>query len=336
MEILINGRAVNDPKLLAAPSFTDLMTEINRVVNSREEIITDVQADGKSIEEWDSPGVDLAGISRLDILSLPARDYAIASLGDLGDYTGEVLSVLRNFENICRKDGFEMVRNRLVEGLDYITTVIETSGNVLRLNLAQARYDARSGEQMLKELKSLKSRVQAAADFASSKSVFENLEFTLTDWLKFLETLLRRYGDKQAEIGSPEEVLEEVNSKIQSLNQLESDIKSIVDDLYAGKIAKSLDQFQSKILTLQSSLAYIQRLNEYGRVRYQTLAVNNEKLADKIPQIVKILKELSDSIQVGDSVLMRDLLEYEVLPFVSFLRQIYGLICTSDDSSKLS
>ncbi len=336
MEIVINGRALKDPAVAAPAAFAQLMTEIIRILGKREEVITDVRADGREIEAWDTAELDVSKIARIDIQSQPARDYAIASLGDLGEYTGQVLSVLRNVEAICKKDGFEVVRRKLCEGLDYISTVIETTGNVLKFDLAQSRYDIRSGEQMLKELQSLKIRMAESPDIGSSQKLLENLEFTLTDWLKFLETLLRRYGDKQAEMGTAEEVLDQAKSQMESMEQLQADIKSIVEDLYAGKVAKSLDQFQTRILTLQSSLVYLQQLKDCGRIQYHSLAVKEELLSEKIPQMSKILKELSDSIQVGDTVLMRDLLEYEVLPFILFIRQIYEQICTSDDSSKLS
>lgn len=336
MEILINGRALKDPAFTAPAAFAQIMTEIVRILGKREEIVTDVHADGREVESWDTAKLDVSKIARLEIRSQPAREYAITSLGDLGEYTGQVLSVLRNVENICKKDGFDTVRRKLCEGLDYILTVIETTGSVLKFDLAQSRYDIRSGEQMLKELRSLKTRLAESPNLESSRSHFENLEFTLTDWLKFLETLLRRYSDKQAELGTPEDVSDQARSQIDAMDRLQTDIKSIVEDLYAGKVAKSLDQFQTRILALQSSLVYLQQLKEGGRIQYHSLAVKEESLSEKIPQMTKILKELSDSIQIGDTVLMRDLLEYEVLPFIQFIRQIYEQICTSDDSSKLS
>lgn len=338
MEIRINGRALKDPAFRhqAHATFQHLMADLNRMLGQREEVITDVRADGQEILSWDNSELDVSAISTLDIQSRPAREYAIDSLGDVGEYGGEILSVLHNVENISRTDGFDVVRAKLTEGLDYILTVIETAASILKFNLAECRYDLRSGEQMLKELRSLKTRIAEAPDYESAKKRMEDLEFTLTDWLKFLESLLNQYGEKQAEMGSAEDILNQARSQIEALDRLTADIKSIVEDLYAGKVAKSLDQFQTRITVLQDSLVYLQRLRQSGRVRYQTLSVNEESLSERIPKISKILKELSDSIQVGDSVLMRDLLEYEILPFIAFVRQIYTQICTSDDSSKLS
>lgn len=337
VEIRINGRVLKDPAYREPrASFPGLMADLNRLISLREEVITDVRADGREIAAWDSAEIDLSALFRLDIQSRPAREYAVDSLGDVGEYAGEILSVLRNVETISRKDGFDVVRAKLTDGLDYIQTVIETSASILKFNLAECRYDLRSGEQMLKELRSLKTRVAEAPDFESAKKSMEDLEFSLTDWLKFLESLLHKYGEKQAEMGSAEDIVIAARSQITALDRLNVDLKAVVEDLYAGKVAKSLDQLQTRITALQDSLVYLQRLRQSGRVRYQTLSVNDESLNERIPQIAKILKELSDSIQVGDTVLMRDLIEYEILPFIAFVRQIYSQICTSDDSSSLS
>lgn len=329
MDIFINGQVLNEPNLKLLATFSQLMSELNRFLSGREEIIVDVRADGREIISWDSIELDPARVSRLEIQSQPIREYAVGSLGDLGDYTGNTLAVLRNAEEICRKEGFPEVRRQLAEGLDYILTVIETSGKILDLKMDQSRYDMRSGTQMLNELKMIKTRLSKAHNFDAAKKDLEELEFTLTDWLKFLEILLRRYADKQADFGTPEDISGQAQKQIESLDQLSTDVKQIVEDLYAGKIAKSLDQFHGRLLSLQMSLSYLEKLREHGRINYQTLAVEQESLAAKIPKIAKVLKELSDSIQIGDTVLMRDLLEYELLPFIAFLRQIFGQLTFS-------
>ena len=324
MEILINGQVFNEPKVSKSDTFAKTMAELNRLLGMREEIITDVVVDGRDIPGWDSAELDMSDVARLEIQSQPAREYAISSLGDLGDYTAEVLSVLRNVEKISQKQGFDAVRQKLVEGLDYILIVIEIAGKILHLKLDESRYDMRSGAQMLNEVRSLRTRISNASDISSARRNFEDLEFTLTDWLKFLEMLLLRYGDQQAEIGSADDISTEANQHVEALNRLQADVKSIIEDLYTGKVAKSLDQFQTRILTLQESLSYLQRLRDGGRINYQTLCAEGESMTDKIPHVAKILKELSDAIQVGDTVLLRDLLEYELLPFILYLGQIFG------------
>ena len=330
MEILVNGQVLSEPNLKLPASFPLLMAEVSRILSMREEVITEVRADHQEIISWDSIELDPHRIARLEIQTQSVRDYAVRSLGDLGDYTGETLSVLRNVENICKKEGFGVVRQKLIEGLEYILTVIDTSGKILDLKFDQSRYDMRSGTQMLNELKSFQKRLAAAADFSASRKDLEELEFTLTDWLKFLEILLRRYGDKQMDIGTPEDISDQARVHMAALDKLAADVKLIVEDLYSGKIGKSLDQFQNRILTLQESLSYLERLRESGRINYRSIAAEGESMAAKIPQITKVLKELSDSIQIGDTVLMRDLLEYELLPFMMFLRQIFGQLTVKE------
>ncbi|OGH56577.1 MAG: hypothetical protein A3G34_09220 [Candidatus Lindowbacteria bacterium RIFCSPLOWO2_12_FULL_62_27] len=332
MEIVCNGQSIKEPELEQTRSFSQLMTELHRLLSLREEIITDVHADGREIASWDTVDLDVTRIARLDIATLPMRDYAISSLGDLGEYASSVLSVLRNMETICRKDGFDPVRRRLEEGLDYILTIIETSGSVLKLNLAQARYDVRSGEQMLKEMRSLRTQIAAAHDLQSARHLIEDLDFALTDWLKFLELLLTRYRDREAEVGTVDAIQVQAKARLEGLDRLQADLLSIVDDLYAGRIARSLEHFQDRISALQESLVFLQRLKEFGKIQYDQLSVNGEKLSGKISQMARILRELSETIQVGDTVLMRDLLEYEIQPFIQFLRQIYTQICSSEDS----
>lgn len=326
MDVRINGSLLNEPNLSRMVSFTDLMSDLNRLIGLRKEIITEVRADGREIISWDITELNLSSIASLDISTLPARDYAIASLGDLGDYTGEMLSVIRNIETICKKEGYAQIREKLLEGLTYILTVIETSSKLLDLNMPGAHYDARSGSQMLVELVSLKNRISASADFAGARKDLSELEYTLVDWLKFLELLLQRYSDQQSEIGESSEIGQEARSKAQQLGKLHTDISSVVEDMYAGKIAKSMDLFQTHIVVLQECLSYLERLRNLGRISYDTLTADGQNLSGKIPHITGVLKELSDSIRIGDSVLMRDLLEYEVLPFIAFIRQIYDQI----------
>ena len=138
--------------------------------------------------------------------------------------------------------------------------------------------------------------------------------------------LLKRYGDTQAEMGTADEISDEAKAQFDKLEQLSKDFKSVVEDLYAGRMAKALDQLQSRLPTLQESLLYLQRLRNRGLINYHTLSADGKSMADKIPHVSGILKELTDAIQVGDTVLLRDLLEYEILPFIAFLRQIYGQI----------
>lgn len=326
MEILINGKSPAGFSLSDKTSFSKIMTELNLQIAEREEIVTDVLVNGKELANWDRADVDVSTITQIDIVTLPTRDYAIASLGELGDYTANMLAVIRNARAICDREGFVSVKARLREGLDYIQVVIDMSCKVLDLRLDQARYDMRTGDQMIQGLRALKGQLSQAADFNSSEKLFEELDFTLTDWLKFLEILLRRYGERQDLVGSSDDVRDDIGAQVQIIDQLHQDIQSIVQDLYAGKITKSLDQFQSRVQVLQEALLYLQKLQAAGRFRYDALSADGEPLIDKIQKFPAALNELSESLRIGDTVLMRDILEYEILPFLTYLRQIFGQI----------
>lgn len=326
MDVKINGEDLDVPELENRTSFSDLMNDLNRQIGSRNEIITEVKADGREIVSWDMTELDMSRLTRLEISTLPARDFAISSFGDVGDYAGEVLSVLKNVENICAKEGFEPTRAKLIEGLNYILTVIESSSKVLELNLAESHYDVRTGGQMLTEMVSLKNRIGKAPDFAAARTDLSELEYTLVDWLKFLETLLQRYRDRQAEVGEVSEVHSAAREKMEGLDRLEADIKRIVEDMYAGRIAKSMEQFQDRIQVLQDSLLYLDRLRRLGRISFDAVSASGENLSVRIQKVTPILQDLSESIRIGDSVLTRDLLEYEILPFIDYIRRIYAQI----------
>ncbi len=329
MEILIDGQPLPDGTAKAGSSLKDAMDQVVRVLNQREMLAAAVRVNGREVERWDESTVALAEGDRIDVSTMSMRDYAVASLGDVGEYTGNVLAVLRNVDAIVSRDGFDALRSKLGEGLDYILHVIETAGHILPLNMKEARYDMRSGEQMLKELQAIHARIRNAKKFDDMKSDLATLEFTLTDWLKFLETLLRRYADQQAEMGTAEEVAGDARGHAEALERLGADLKALVDDLYAGKVAKSMDALPSRITILQESLIYIQKLRKFGVVHYDSLRVKDDRMSDKIPHLSQTLKELSEAIQVGDTVLMRDLIEYEILPFISYLRDVFKQISSS-------
>lgn len=326
MEILINGEPVTDDRLKTIRSLPLLVQSINRLLCEHEEIMIRVTADGKDVEFWDESSLDLSRTQRIEIHSIPVKEYAIGSLGDLGEYTGRYLSVLRNAEAICQKDSFPALRQKLIEGLDYILTIIEMADKVLELKMSAERYDMRTGEQMLTEVRRHQGRISEGENLDAIRPAITELEFTLTDWLKFLETLLRRYADMQAEIGPDEVIQAAAGRQAEALDRLHTEIKSIIDNLYAGRLAKSMEQFQGEIRVLQDSLVYLQKLRGAGRIHYMRLESDSLSFSQKISKFAGVLNELSDSMRGGDTVLMRDLLEYEILPFITYLRQIYGQI----------
>lgn len=127
-------------------------------------------------------------------------------------------------------------------------------------------------------------------------------------------------------MGEVSEVHSAAREKMEGLDRLEADIKRIVEDMYAGRIAKSMEQFQDRIQVLQDSLLYLDRLRRLGRISFDAVSASGENLSVRIQKVTPILQDLSESIRIGDSVLTRDLLEYEILPFIDYIRRIYAQI----------
>jgi hypothetical protein len=326
MKIRVNGDEVQEQKSGDGATLKSIMGDMSRYLAEREQVVADVEVNGREVPDWDVSTVAVGATDEIDIHTMATNDYAVMSLGDVGDYAGNALGVIRNVEAVCAKDGFEAVRASLTEGIEYILHVITTAGRILHMNFKDSRYDMRTGDQMMKEMESLKQKISSARRLEDAKETLTALEFTLTDWLKYLETLLRRYADQQAEVGSAEEILEDARTQSASLERLQTDVKTIVNDFYAGRAGKSIEALPERITVLQAALTFIQRLRKFGIVRYPELEVESERLSDKIPKLSKTLQELSDAIQVGDTVMMRDVLEYEILPFIDYLRKIVSQI----------
>lgn len=260
--------------------------------------ITGLKQDGKELEldkssEWEKTLLD--SINKLDIKAISESDKYVSDLQTLYQY----ITLLQNAitaENIA-------LTNDLLTELPYITNAMDSF--LIKKDLPEV------GTVKLLE------RINIFKDKKEKQTENKN---NLIQHLQNLSLILQI---RIKEVTSP---YNELKNTSELLKNLIPDISDVSVRLQTGDDKQAMNSVLKFIELSEKLIRIFPFLKEFGYTDIRNESIDSVSFKDFYKDLNSILVELVDAFDINDSILIGDLMEYEIAPRVSKLLEYLNLI----------
>ena len=270
----------------------ELISGLKKWLNKSGYEITGIVQDGLELElyneKWSKTLLDT--IEKLDIKAVSGSDKYISDLQTLYQY----ITLLHN----AVKTGNKPLTADLLLELPFIKN---------SLNYFFAKKDQESNEAL---------QLQESIDDYTMQNNEQSLILLLQDITIILQNRIK-------EVTSPFVELHASAKKLKDLLPMISDVSVM---LQTGDDRQAMDSVLKFIELSEKLIRIFPFLKEFGYTDITKESIGKESFDDFYKEFNGILKELLDAFDINDSILIGDLMEYEIVPRVNKLLEYINLI----------
>nr|MDA3938689.1 hypothetical protein [Spirochaetia bacterium] len=253
--------------------------------------ITDLVMDDSKLEldkisEWGK--FLLEDIKKLNINAILESDKYISDLQTIYQYITLLRNAIISSNNTLSKD--------LLSELPYITSVMDSY-------LTKKDLHAYGTDTLLKLIEV----------FKKEDGINTNTRNTL---IKFLDNITVIFQTRVLEVSSP---FSELHKTANKLDELLPAISEISVMLQTGDDKQAMGSVLNFIELSEKLIRIFPFLKENGYTDVSKISINSENFNDFYKDLNNILGELVDAFNIQDSILIGDLMEYEISPRISKL-----------------
>ncbi len=293
MEIKINKEKINfqleDEKTLG-----DIINVIRNWIHSSGFVIISLSLDDKEIKiekrtDWQK--TPIKGINCIDIKVNHVSQLRISNLETVIRYLGMFSDAILS--------GDKKMFKELLTGFPFLLESL--SGNYI------INSDTCSFSEIIREL---------SAD--EIKNLTEEKKEKI---IKLADNIKNKVTDALREVQYPEDAIHEITGKLRTSA---SEISEVSILLQSGKDRQAMEYVVRFSDLTQRFFRIITALGDYGKIEFSNLMIEGKKSMDFYHELRDILSQLLDAFTAQDSVLIGDLLEYEIAPRIEILTKLSG------------
>jgi len=302
MEITLNSKPF-DITIENEKNLGELFIGISEWLNKSGYEISEVIQDGKKLQldndKWQTNL--LKSINNLEIITIPGSTRYIMDLHTIYQSISLLLNALV-------KDNKPLIDD-LISELPYIADA---------LDLFLSKKDVLLfGKEKLTSL---------ISNYTSNRENNSNIKFLV---LEHLEELLKVLKTRIKEVTSPYPELKETTKKLKNLIPVISDVALM---LQTGNDKKAMDSVLKFINLSEKLIRIFPFLVEQGYTDIRMQSIENINFNDFYKELNNILSELVEAFDINDSILIGDLMEYEIVPKIDKLFEYIELVKKVNDT----
>jgi hypothetical protein len=116
---------------------------------------------------------------------------------------------------------------------------------------------------------------------------------------------------------------ESITEALQYLDKIEKLTPLIASDFHVSPNAEAFDNLRSLYEGFYWLTLLLDKLKNNFQISLEDIVIQNASTADHQQKFISVLKQLIDSQERGDFVMLSDLLEYEILPITPIWREMF-------------
>lgn len=127
-----------------------------------------------------------------------------------------------------------------------------------------------------------------------------------------------------------DELIERSAELREILSKLKDELITVSEKLQIGESVEAMNLLKEKFSTLESITNFFQQAQHSVSIDYKSILVNDKSVQEYLDNYLKLLKELLDSFETKDYVMLADLIEYElteyITVFIETMNQISSIV----------
>ncbi|MBN1898648.1 MAG: hypothetical protein JW827_07720 [Spirochaetes bacterium] len=288
-----------------------------------DQIVIDENVFNKEVESLEGYNVDRVKILRLTIIDI---DVLVRnSLLEIQNYINKMMEIIRK---VTRYD--ENLVNKIIEGIEWMCHILEKCDKLYKysqnfkdkeFNYASQTEELGGSIDIIKKF-ARKNKKKECHDFLKN-----DLFLILEKWKGFIEHLINfSVGFKKGASVNREKVASQIYKIINKVPDIIKLIEVTTVDLQSGAEKEAMKNIQVIIGTLESIVNLLQVIQSTFSIDYNHIYFENKSIEEFNKDLKTTLNEMVDALENNDSVLIADLIEYELSPRLEKYIEILKLI----------
>jgi primosomal protein N'' len=307
MELIVSGVDENDlPEPKASQTLGEYLEEANQQFAEVNQVVSPQSVNGEAFSP-EANDREIEQIDRLELSVQPIEETVVNTLMELAAYLDRALN---NFPEIIEElheegpDDADVYRDQLDEAFDAIGSLLTSMIGVVNV------------EERLKPVKKINTQVKELddrLDSAAGEDLIELFEDTrdtferLRDEIETIVSVLAQQEEKLWE-GGPE-LEEKLRRRIDMIPEL-------VEELQSQPSPENYEEVDQMVDDLEEVLGFIQELDKAGKIKLLLTPEEQEKINEAHQDLDRGIDELNQAFEEKDVILICDILEYEILPYL--------------------
>ncbi len=326
MKIFINDSELNftleNEKNLKeiVDSINDWLFTDNKIID---QIIIDDEIYNGSIEDLENYLIKDVKILKLTAIEIDT--LVRSSLLEIKRYLLEVIHIIENLKEFKTED-----TEKLINGMEWVINILERSNNLYNYENKINKKDLNFAE----ELRTLKDAITFLKELLKKEENDEINNFIKNDikkiiekWSKNIDILVEKSKGRFDNINiARNKVTEQIYKIINKIPDILKMIEVIYNDLQIGNEKHAMENMQILIETLESIISLLQLIKTTFSLNYKNIIYDDKSVEEYNIELTGILKELLEAMEANDTVLISDLIEYELSPRLEKYREVLKII----------
>ena len=326
MEIFVNDDKL-EFQIEDEKSLKDVIESLNNWLFKNMKVVDAIIIDGKVYTEEIQGLIDypVDSTEKLELTVININDLVCNSLMETKNYLKEVHKFIDTKEDFTEEN-----IKRIQSGIHWLINIFTRINNIYDYEKVFS-----SGEFSFSgELNSLKNSEEKIHHLCNSKKYKEagtliknDLIMQINNWFNNIDKLIE---SKNVPAGSMSATRDKVSEQIYKIIKKIPDMQKLIEmtamDIQTGHDNEAMTNLQIIIGTLESITALLQLIKSTFSIDYNNIKYNKEPVEIFNKNFNLLLKEMLEGMKIKDTVLMSDLLTYELLPKVEQYTDILKII----------
>jgi len=326
MEIYINNEKLDfqleDEKNLkqVIEAVNDWLFQQGKVID---QIVIDEKVYNEEIEHLEKVPVEDVKILRLTIIDI---DVLVRnSLTEIQRYLSTMLDFIKSKEEF----GFEEI-NKIIDGIKWVIKILEKCNRLYKYssNFKNKEFNYNTEIEALEKLSDILEKCIRKEQLNKSIEILKNeLITSLEKWVTYIDKLIDfSIGFKKGIAVSREKVAKQIYNIITKIPDMLKLIEVTAVDLQSGAEKEAMKNIQVIVGTLESIVALLQVIKTTFSLDYNNIYFEDKSVEEFNKELREILNEMVGAMENKDTVLIADLIEYELSPRLERYIEILKLV----------
>ncbi len=322
---------VNDEKLEfqleEEKTLKEVIESLNDWLFKNMKVIDTIVIDGKvytgEIHDLTTYSVD--SIDKLDLTIININELVHNSLTETKNYLKEIHKYMDSKEDFTEED-----IKRILSGLHWLINIFTRINNIYDYEKSFTS-DEFNFEKELKSLINSKKKIEEMSNSnkynEAAKIIKNDLIIHINNWFNNIDKLTTAKPIVTNDIDS---LREKISGQIYTIIKKIPDMQKLIEmtsmDIQTGHENEAMTNIQIIIGTIESITALLQMIKSTFSLDYNKIQYENEPIETFNKNLTILLKEMLEGMKIKDTVLMSDLLTYELTGKIEHYGEILKLI----------
>jgi len=307
MELIVNGRDNEDVEPpQAGQTLEDYISDLNDQFGKINRVAQIETVNGEEFQpqfySWASERVE-----QMEISIKPIEEVVVNTLMSLARYLDQALGNLPSIIENWEKQGQDDIQTYVDQLDEAFTTIDQILTSIVATTDVEDRLESLNDIQS--RTRELDRKLQERTP-DNLRDVFENTHDLFSELRTEIENVVQLMTQKEEFLWRN---LSEISNSIRTWIE---DIPDLVENLQTGDDSKAYDRIENAAEDLDRIIIFMNQLDEAGKLKMVLSPEQQEELRTAHSELETGIDELQDAFENNDVIMICDILEYEILPYL--------------------